>query len=361
MILIVMIFLLSLGYAILNTNLNIIGSSTINNPIWNIYFDHIDVKDGSVTPTEGAEIDELKTTVNYSVTFTTPGEYYEFTVDAINGGTIDGMVSVVSNKLNGTEITTLPNYLEYKVSYADDLDIEPNHLLAAGTSEQYKVHVGYKKDIDVSDIPEGIQTLNLSFSVTYVQSDNNVVAVNHPVQTIYTVNINSAIVIGQSIPNFMIRYGTPQEAMAAINNKPYYLKHIVMNNVIKESYVEFVVTPEMAATNPEMTVGTYTFRGFNTYENVNGNLRCKTEYYDSENDLCVSPYYEENKAKMLRVFGEENCRQISSGLDCALYRLGGRVYIDAETLVDGETFVYDDDYYCHINNTGYSGLIFNGD
>ena len=179
MILIIMILVISIGYAVLSTNLNIVGAGTINNPTWNIHWENVSVKTGSVsasTPT----IDTNKTTVNYSVTLTIPGDYYEFTVDAVNDGSIDGMVSVVSNKLNGTEITTLPNYLEYKVSYVDDIDIAPNHLLASGTSEKYKVHVGYKKDISVSDIPATPQTLNLSFSVTYVQSDNNAVKPAHP-------------------------------------------------------------------------------------------------------------------------------------------------------------------------------------
>ena len=179
MILIIMILVISIGYAILSTNINIVGSSQISAPTWNIHWENVSVKSGSVsaqTPT----IDTNKTTVNYSVTLTIPGEYYEFTVDAVNAGTIVGMVSVVSNKLNNVEISTLPNYLEYKVSYEDGIDIAPNHLLASGTSEKYKVHVGYKKDISVSDIPEGAQTLNLSFSVTYVQSDNNAVKPAHP-------------------------------------------------------------------------------------------------------------------------------------------------------------------------------------
>ena len=172
MILIIMILVVSIGYAILSSNLNIVGSSQISAPTWDIHWENVQVKTGSVsaqTPT----IDTNKTTVNYTVTFTIPGEYYEFTVDAVNAGTIDGMVSVVSNKLNGTEITTLPNYLEYKVSYDDGIDIAPNHLLASSTSEKYKVHVGYKKDINVSDIPATPQTLNFLFSVTYVQADAN--------------------------------------------------------------------------------------------------------------------------------------------------------------------------------------------
>ena len=174
MILIIMILVVSIGYAILSTNLNIVGSSQISAPTWDIHWENVSVKSGSVTASTPT-IDTNKTTVNYSVTLTIPGEYYEFTVDAVNAGTIDGMVSVISNKLNDTEITTLPNYLEYKVSYDDGIDIAPNHLLASNSSEKYKVHVGYKKDINVSDIPATPQTLNFSFSVTYVQSDSNAV------------------------------------------------------------------------------------------------------------------------------------------------------------------------------------------
>ena len=179
MILIIMILVISIGYAILSTNLNIVGAGTINNPTWDIHWENVVVKTGSVsasTPT----IDTNQTTVNYTVTFTIPGEYYEFTVDAVNDGSIDGMVSVVSNKLNNVEISTLPNYLEYKVTYEDGIDIAPNHLLEADSVETYKVHVGYKKDISVSDIPATPQTLNLSFSVTYVQSDDNAVKPAHP-------------------------------------------------------------------------------------------------------------------------------------------------------------------------------------
>ena len=172
LILVLLLLFISIGYSYLNSTLNITGTSTINNPTWDIHWENVEVKTGSVSATTPT-IDTNKTTVNYSVTLTIPGEYYEFTVDAVNAGTIDGMVSVVSNKLNGTEITTLPNYLEYSVSYSDGVSIAQNHLLESGTSEKYKVHVGYKKDISVSDIPSTAQTLNLSFSVTYVQADAN--------------------------------------------------------------------------------------------------------------------------------------------------------------------------------------------
>ena len=178
-VLIIILLTLSLGYALLTTNLNIVGTTVVKDNKWDIYFDNVQVSSGSVTASTPA-IDTAKTTVSYSVTLNLPGDYLEFTVDAKNAGTIDGMISAVSSKLNGTEITTLPNYLEYSVTYSDGIAIQNNHLLEAGKSETYKVRVGYKKDISATDLPSTEQTLNLTFSVTYVQADENAVKPGHP-------------------------------------------------------------------------------------------------------------------------------------------------------------------------------------
>ena len=179
MVLIILLLSISLGYALLSTNLNIVGTTVVKDNKWDIYFDNVQVKSGSVTASTPA-IDTAKTTVSYSVNLNLPGDYFEFTVDAKNAGTIDGMISAISNKLNGTEINTLPNYLEYSVSYFDGVTIQNNHLLEAGKTETYKVRVGYKKDITKDDLPSTEQTLNLSFSVTYVQADDNAVKPVHP-------------------------------------------------------------------------------------------------------------------------------------------------------------------------------------
>ena len=178
-VLIIILLTLSLGYALLTTNLNIVGTTVVKDNKWDIYFNNVQVSSGSVTASTPV-IDTAKTTVSYSVTLNLPGDYFEFTVDAKNAGTIDGMISAVSSKLNGTEITTLPNYLEYSVTYSDGIAIQNNHLLEAGKTETYKVRVGYKKDITKDDLPSTEQTLNLTFSVTYVQADENAVKPGHP-------------------------------------------------------------------------------------------------------------------------------------------------------------------------------------
>ena len=346
MILIIMILVISIGYAILSTNLNIIGTGTINNPTWNIHWENVQVKTSSVsasTPT----IDTAKTTVNYSVTLTIPGEYYEFTVDAVNAGSIDGMVSVISNKLNNVEITTLPSYLEYKVSYEDGVDIAPNHLLEANTSEKYKVHVGYKKDISVSDIPSSPQTLNLSFSVTYVQSDSNAIA--KPESYVYTVNkYNSSttepkynsVWLNQTFPTSITKYQTASEALAAIKTSsskdlPFYLKHKIENGIVTESYVEFVVTEEMAQANTGMVAGTYTLRGEKTYDQDTRTWLVDKSY--------ISPYYEANKEAIKTAFGyatnpsrcSESGTGRSSNFYCSVSGLTARSHATGNVIAGG--------------------------
>ena len=62
-------------------NLNILGVSEILNPTWDIHFENVSVKSGSVTaPTPTIDTDQ--TTVSYSVTLNTPGDYFEFTSTA---------------------------------------------------------------------------------------------------------------------------------------------------------------------------------------------------------------------------------------------------------------------------------------
>ena len=169
---------------ILQSNLNITGTTGINNATWDIHWNNVQVTTGSVTGTNvttPATIDNLKTTVNYNITLSKPGDYYEFTVDAVNSGTIDGMIDTISSKLNNVEITTLPNYLNYSVTYSDGAELQANQELKTGTTETYKVRVEYKKDISSTDLPGTEQTLNLSFTVTYKQADEDAVPVVNPI------------------------------------------------------------------------------------------------------------------------------------------------------------------------------------
>ncbi len=186
---------ITVGYAILSTNLNINGTSTINKPTWDIHFENIVVKSGSVTPSTAANITNA-TTVTYAVTFDTPGQFYEFNVDVKNAGTIDGMIESVTSTVNGQPISSLPSYVEYFVTYSDGVEIQDNHLLTAGAKETYTVHIGFSRDIDPGDLPSTAQTYNLSFEFTETQATSD--ATKKPVY--YYAVPGGALHIGVTIP-----------------------------------------------------------------------------------------------------------------------------------------------------------------
>ena len=137
----------------------------------------INVTSGSVTATTVPTLDTAKTTVNFSVKLTNPGDFYEFTVKEVNAGTIDGMISTISK----TGLTTAQaKYLDYIVTYDSGLELAQNQILKSGNSEYLRVKVAFKKDITAADLPTVDTTLNLNFNLSYQQADETAVAVVHP-------------------------------------------------------------------------------------------------------------------------------------------------------------------------------------
>ena len=179
-VLIILVIMISIGYAYLSTSLTISGSSNINNPTWDIHFENVVVSNGSVLAEE-PEIDSLGTTVTYVITLENPGDFYEFSVDAVNDGSIDAMIDTVVSKLNNVEITTLPSYLIYTVTYSDGVPILSKQELNAGEHETYKIRVEFKKDITSTDLPNTEQNLTFSFSASFVQKDDSSIPMIHPV------------------------------------------------------------------------------------------------------------------------------------------------------------------------------------
>ena len=184
----VLILLISVGYAALASNLKINGSSNVKASSWNVYWDNVQIKDGSVPADNNNKAritDSAKTQVEFNVVLNEPGDFYEFTVDAVNNGTIDAMIAA-NGIVNGvysdssyTQTATLPKAVSYTVTYADGKPIQEKHLLAkkngsTPTKETYKVRIEYRNDesINPSDLDDTDKTFYFKFSVNYVQADN---------------------------------------------------------------------------------------------------------------------------------------------------------------------------------------------
>ena len=85
---------ITIGYAVINTTLNINGKSSISKNTWDVYFDNVVVKDGSVEAVKIPTVTD-KTTVDFEVALNLPGDFYEFTVDVVNAGSIDAMIESI--------------------------------------------------------------------------------------------------------------------------------------------------------------------------------------------------------------------------------------------------------------------------
>ena len=164
-----LILVISIGFAYLSTNLNITGSSLIKGNTWDVHFENVQVTSGSVTATTPT-ISTDKKSVNYTVTLDMPGDYFEFTVDAVNAGTIDAMVDTVSN--TGLTEDQL-KYINYIVKLNNDEPLNNGSILLKQTRKTYKVRLEYKLDISEDDLPDSDQNLELTFTVNYKQIDNN--------------------------------------------------------------------------------------------------------------------------------------------------------------------------------------------
>lgn len=365
LILCVLLLSITIGYAVLSSNLTINGTSSINNPTWDIHWANLAVTNGSVTGTNvttAAHILTGNTEVEYSIALPKPGDFYEFTVDAVNNGTIDAMIQNFSNKAyesNGTTEKSIPTYLNYSVTYSDGVALANNQKLDAGTTEKVKVRVEFKKDIEASQLPSTAETIVFKFNVVYVQATSD--AIDKPLPYVYTVNKYNlstttpkwnSVWLNQAIHESITQYNTPSEALTAIatvsgKDLPFYLKHKIENGNVTESYVEFVVTEAMASTNSGMVAGTYTLRGEKTYDYDTSTWLVDTSY--------ISPYYEANKEAIKTAFGyatnSSRCYESGTGRSSDFYcSVSG---LSANARAYGYVRAHDTDgSYCRVDSSG---------
>ena len=177
--LLILLLVISVGYALISTVLKINGSARFAKKSWNIYWANPQVTEGSKTMVKPTIVDDgsngRNAKVTWNVTFELPGEFYEFTIDAVNAGDIDAVITGID-----TNVTPeLPEYISYKVTYDNGKKVKQNQYLPAATGGvstvvRYKVRIDYlldKVDATVINNMESNVSLTYNFGVTYGRSD----------------------------------------------------------------------------------------------------------------------------------------------------------------------------------------------
>ncbi|MBO5138206.1 MAG: hypothetical protein J6B89_01015 [Bacilli bacterium] len=159
---------ISIGYAALTSNLNINGNTKIKKAEWDVHFENLVKSEGSESADKEAVIDASKTLIEYTVKLPEPGDFYEFTVDIVNKGSIDASVSeVLKTGLTADQA----KYIEYTAVYTDGVELKENDSLKAGDRKNITVRVKYKDDLNPEDLPTEDKSIDLSFQVIYVQEN----------------------------------------------------------------------------------------------------------------------------------------------------------------------------------------------
>ena len=237
----------TVGYAALSTTLSITGKGTLSKNSWDIHFENLVIVDnGASVVTTAPTIDSTKTKVSFNITLSKPGDTYEFTVDAVNKGTIDAMLSGFS----ATSLTTdQQKYLTYTVTYSDGATISTKDYLKKGTSKTIRVRVRFKDDLSATDLPSSAETLNLTATFVYVQADST--AKERAKPSILCIRDNTAtsedLMLGDKLYCDVNGDGTYNESTEIF----YYLKDLdsdstsavlIYNNVTSSDYVAYSKT-----------------------------------------------------------------------------------------------------------------------
>lgn len=165
--LLLLVMLISIGYATLSSNLFINGTSKVTAETWDVHFTNLSgitktglAADSGETGLSAATIDASNNKlVTFNVKMRQPGDTYTFDVDVKNFGTLPAKANLTVTGLDGTAA----DYLTWTVT-----GLGTDEAIAPNASKTLTVTVQYKTSVET--LPAQEFTANLAAEVSAVQS-----------------------------------------------------------------------------------------------------------------------------------------------------------------------------------------------
>ncbi len=316
LLLIVTLLAIGVGYAFLRTELNINGTAIIKDAKWNIHFENYQMTSNStITPnSEPVITGDTTTEISYNITFEEPGDVYEFTVDIKNGGTLTAEVSSLETSImiDDNELSTIPNYLNYSVTYSNGDEYVTPHNLSSGDKETVLVRVEFKRDITADDLLEiAGKALRFGLRTFAVQGDDSQSLPEDGVY-VYTVTPNLRYNIGEEMPSGAVLYSNYQDL-----NRTSFLRHKVVDGIIVKTDVGFIYNGNVYFVPP------YNYDDYNSYmasynsiASVVGEENC--EFHDGGSDFeCISEIFTySGNNRLIMDNGYERCEVYDTFSEC---------------------------------------------
>ena len=207
--LLLFLFGIGIGYAYINTDLEILGIAKVKDAKWDVHFDNYNVVTGSVVPATNPTITD--TTMSFSASLTDPGDYYEFTIDVENEGTINAILSSFSVSPD----FSLVDYINSSITYSDGSSIQVGDVLRTNKTKTIKVKLTYIDGLDESLYPSANQTFNVTVSLGYSQYMNSISSFTLPQgKTVNTLSLGDELCLDDQCFNF-IKYDGDNVVMLA--------------------------------------------------------------------------------------------------------------------------------------------------
>lgn len=168
------VMFVGIGYAYVKRTLNINNNTKISNLSWNLHLDSLDVATGSVTPLSQTVVSQDNMSITSNLEFKNDGEFYEYTVDVVNDGSINAMIESVEGLTLSNEQS---KYFDYSATWADGTAILENQQLPGGTREKIKVRISLKDNLTINDLPSESVDVKFTLKLNYIQANNNAVRI----------------------------------------------------------------------------------------------------------------------------------------------------------------------------------------
>lgn len=310
----ILIFTISLVFAYLLVDLTVNGTMHVKSSSFDVHFENIQVEEGSVTPITPATITgDTEISLEASLNIR---DYYNFSVDVVNDGTLDAMIG----EIDIPELTSEEeNYLEIKVKYDSNSELNEYDLLKAGESRTIDFKIKFK-NVDIDLLPEVIPSKELSFAINYKQADENAQEIDEEFKYIYSFNYEDDMFkVGKS-PIYEDSYESFED-YGDKTYRPMLIRQKIVNDIVVRADIGFILSD--------------------------------VEYYLIGRD---ESSYEQNKSTLTSIYGASNCEETNNSgtmkYTCMNNSLiFSEVYCDS----DGEIFIqikYDHGN-CTVLNNGY--------
>lgn len=163
-IIIILILFISIGFAVLTANLNMVANLSFRENTFDVHFENAEVLNSSNSINNSVTIDSNDTTsLSFTTTLTKPTDYIEFTFYVVNNGTIDAQLSNITTTLT----TEQQNYITYNLTYdIDGSTVSANDYLYRGQARKIKAHFEYNYNVDSFYSGEALST---TITLRYIQ------------------------------------------------------------------------------------------------------------------------------------------------------------------------------------------------